>query len=60
MIQSQLISRGPLSIAMNANLLQFYHSGVYDPILPCDSKELNHGMYNNVLLDLDICYGYIT
>ena len=42
-IQSELVQRGPLSIAINALTLQFYHSGVWDPILPCSNKSLDHG-----------------
>lgn len=37
------MQRGPLSIAINALVLQFYHSGVWDPILPCSNKSLDHG-----------------
>ena len=49
MIQSELVSRGPLSVAINAELLQFYHSGVWDPIFPCNPKALDHGMSRYLL-----------
>lgn len=38
-----LISLGPLSVLMNANHLQFYHSGVLDPIT-CTNKDLDHAV----------------
>ena len=41
---SELVSRGPLSIAINAMALQFYHSGVWDPLLPCSSSDLDHAV----------------
>ena len=37
-IAAQLMNIGPLSIALDATLLQFYHKGVFDPIY-C-SKEV--------------------
>lgn len=43
-IQHELVSRGPLSIAINALLLQFYHSGVWDPILHCSPTALDHAV----------------
>lgn len=43
-MMSSLVERGPLSIAMNAMTLQFYHSGVWDPLLPCDPNTLNHAV----------------
>lgn len=43
-IQHELVSRGPLSIAINAETLQFYHSGVWDPLLPCDPTSLDHAV----------------
>ncbi len=42
-MQSELVSRGPLSVLMNAARLQFYHSGVYDPLFGCDPTALDHG-----------------
>ena len=41
---SELVTRGPLSIAVNAMLLQFYHSGVWSPLLPCDPTALDHAI----------------
>lgn len=41
---SALVERGPLSIAINAMTLQFYHSGIWDPILPCDPNSLDHAV----------------
>ena len=42
-MQSELVSRGPLSVLINAELLQFYHSGVWDPFTSCNPTELDHG-----------------
>lgn len=42
-IQAELVSRGPLSVAINAEMLQFYHSGVWDTILHCNPTSLDHG-----------------
>ncbi|XP_064642990.1 cysteine proteinase 1-like [Lineus longissimus] len=39
----QLMETGPLSVALNAELLQFYHSGVFDPIM-CNPKTLDHAV----------------
>jgi cathepsin F len=33
---------GPMSVALNAELLQFYSKGIFDPI-KCDPKRLDHG-----------------
>ena len=41
---SELATRGPLSIALNAMLLQFYHSGVWNPLLRCDPTSLDHAI----------------
>ncbi len=41
-IAQQLMQLGPMSVALNAELLQFYHKGVFDPI-KCDPKRLDHG-----------------
>ena len=38
-----LIQLGPLSVAMNADWLQFYKFGVWDP-LGCSSSSLDHGI----------------
>jgi len=43
-IADQLMKVGPLSIALNAELLQFYHSGVFDPFF-CNPKNLDHGKF---------------
>ncbi len=42
-IQAGLMSVGPLSVALNAELLQFYHKGVFDPIA-CDPSNLDHAV----------------
>ena len=42
-MQAELVSRGPLSVLINAELLQFHHSGVWDPP-GCDPTALDHGM----------------
>ncbi|KAL5007059.1 hypothetical protein ScPMuIL_015865 [Solemya velum] len=39
----QLMKLGPLSIALNAALLQFYHSGIFDPPI-CDPQDLDHAV----------------
>lgn len=40
-----LLQQGPLSVCINAVLLQFYHSGVWDPIVKCDPSGLDHGTH---------------
>lgn len=42
-MQAALIKQGPLSVLINALLLQFYRSGVWDPILKCNPQSLDHG-----------------
>lgn len=42
-IAAQLMNYGPLSVALNAELLQFYFGGVFDPFL-CNPKALNHAV----------------
>jgi len=42
-IRDALLSKGPLSVALNAEWLQFYVGGISDP-LTCDPKKLNHGV----------------
>ena len=42
-IAEQLMNVGPLSVALNAGLLQFYHKGIFDPIT-CNPKKLNHAV----------------
>ncbi|XP_019851717.1 PREDICTED: cysteine proteinase 15A-like isoform X2 [Amphimedon queenslandica] len=43
-MQAALIKQGPLSVLINALLLQFYRSGVWDPILKCNPQELDHAV----------------
>jgi len=44
-IASVLASTGPLSVALNAQTLQFYKKGVFSPkLLPCNPKNLDHGV----------------
>ncbi|XP_013393976.1 cathepsin L1 [Lingula anatina] len=42
-IAEALMSVGPLSIALNAEMLQFYHSGVFNPIF-CSPENLDHAV----------------
>lgn len=42
-IQAQLAALGPLSVALNAELLQFYHKGIFDPHF-CDPTALDHAV----------------
>jgi cathepsin F len=42
-IANQLMAYGPLSVALNAELLQFYRKGIFDPFF-CDPKNLDHGV----------------
>lgn len=44
-IAQNLMKIGPLSVALNAQLLQFYHKGIFDPI-KCDPTNLDHGKIN--------------
>ncbi|PVD37087.1 hypothetical protein C0Q70_04080 [Pomacea canaliculata] len=39
-----LMATGPLSVALDASLLQFYHSGVFGPVLGCSKTDLNHAV----------------
>ena len=41
-MQAELVSRGPLSVVFDASMLQFYHSGVWDPWV-CSRTSLDHG-----------------
>ncbi len=41
-IAQQLMNIGPLSIALNAEMLQFYHKGIFNPF-SCDPANLDHG-----------------
>jgi len=40
---TELYQRGPLSVLINAVTLQFYHKGVWDPLLACSPSDLDHG-----------------
>ncbi|XP_063408693.1 cathepsin L-like [Mytilus trossulus] len=42
-IAEQLMKIGPLSIAMNADWLMFYHSGISSPYF-CNPKSINHAV----------------
>ncbi|CAH1774055.1 unnamed protein product [Owenia fusiformis] len=44
-IAIELVKTGPLSVALHAELLQFYHKGVFDPPKElCDPKNLDHAV----------------
>ena len=51
-MQSELVSRGPLSVLINAKLLQFYHSGVWSPVFGCNPDDLDHGRHPQSLQPL--------
>lgn len=42
-IAEQLMNIGPLSVALDATLLQFYHKGVFDPLF-CSKSNLDHAV----------------
>ncbi|CAI8043566.1 Cysteine proteinase 1 [Geodia barretti] len=42
-MQAELVSRGPLSVVFDASMLQFYHSGVWDPWV-CSRTSLDHAV----------------
>lgn len=42
-IKTYLLQNGPLSVALNAEGLQFYSGGVFNP-MSCDPKALDHGV----------------
>jgi cathepsin F len=44
-IAEQLMKIGPLSVALNAELLQFYHKGIFEPHHFCNPKNLDHGKW---------------
>jgi cathepsin F len=47
-IAAQLMKNGPFSVALNAELLQFYFGGVFDPFDSiCNRDALNHAVVNN-------------
>ncbi|XP_065898019.1 cathepsin L-like isoform X2 [Dysidea avara] len=41
---TELYQRGPLSVLINAITLQFYHKGVWDPLLACSPSDLDHAV----------------
>lgn len=44
-IASTLAEVGPLSVALNAQLLQFYHKGIFNPRdVLCNKQSLDHGV----------------
>ena len=43
-MQAELVKRGPLSVVFDASMLQFYHSGVWDPWV-CSKTSLDHGVF---------------
>lgn len=47
-IAEQLMNIGPLSVALNAEMLQFYHSGIFNPI-SCNPKNLDHADRKSVV-----------
>ena len=58
-IAEKLMEIGPLSVALNAQLLQFYHKGIFNPI-KCDPKALNHGKSTrNFSLFLQLSHNYL-
>lgn len=42
-IAAQLMNIGPLSVALNARKLQFYHKGIFEPV-SCDPTDLDHAV----------------
>ncbi|CAF1203654.1 unnamed protein product [Rotaria sordida] len=42
-ITAALMNTGPLSVALNAELLQFYHKGIFNPVF-CNPKNLDHAV----------------
>lgn len=44
-MSGSLAQVGPLSVALNASLLQFYKSGVFDPPdMLCNKEDLDHAV----------------
>ncbi len=43
-IALQMMKIGPMSVALDATMLQFYHKGIFDPILGCSKTHLNHAV----------------
>ena len=48
-IAEQLMAIGPLSVALDAQLLPFYHSGVFNPGFLCSKTYLDHGKESLIL-----------
>jgi hypothetical protein len=47
LMPNALIQTGALSIALNAEMMQFYSSGIMDPFFPsteCNPTSLNHAV----------------
>ena len=42
-LAQQLVELGPISVGLDADQLQFYHRGIFDPFFGC-SDELNHAV----------------
>ena len=60
-IAEQLIAIGPLSVALDAQLLPFYHSGVFNPGFLCSKTYLDHGRLDVLFFILEIfCFAYLT
>jgi len=46
-LQAHIYKNGPVSIALDATLLQFYYGGIVDPFFPsleCDPTQLDHAL----------------
>lgn len=43
-IAGQLMKIGPMSVALDATMLQFYHKGIFNPFLGCSKTHLNHAV----------------
>jgi cathepsin F len=52
-IAEQLMKIGPVSVALNAELLQFYHKGIFEPHHFCNPKNLDHGKWLEFFLSSD-------
>ncbi|CAM4941161.1 unnamed protein product [Rotaria socialis] len=42
-IATALMNTGPLSVALDAEMLQFYHKGIFNPVF-CNPKNLDHAV----------------
>ena len=56
---TELYQRGPLSVLINAITLQFYHKGVWDPLLACSPSDLDHGKYTCILSVVILCHTHM-